>query len=159
MDKQLILQALFSHLERELEVLKEAASSAKEGATHEEAKPENQYDTRGLEQSYLAGAQAARVDSLSSAVAWLREYTPPALSDGDPIQLGAYVVVEDGGRERHYFLCAAGAGTKLELENKTLWVMTPGSPLGRKLAGKYVGDVIEHQVKGQTVALEIIAVA
>jgi len=35
-----------------------------EGATHEENKPENDKDTRALEQSYLARGQAQRVVEL-----------------------------------------------------------------------------------------------
>src|SRR5271163_799711 len=51
-------------LAADLEVRERAHKAALEGATHEEAKPENDKDTRALEQSYLARGQAARIQEL-----------------------------------------------------------------------------------------------
>lgn len=53
-------QDLIAALERTLELLERAHADAAEGATHEEAKPEDDKDTRALEQSYLARGQAQR---------------------------------------------------------------------------------------------------
>ncbi|HQP37789.1 MAG TPA: hypothetical protein PLI95_21545, partial [Polyangiaceae bacterium] len=66
--KSALKQELVSLLQRDLEVLQRAHRASQEGATHEEAKPENDKDTRALEQSYLARGQARRVDDLSSAL-------------------------------------------------------------------------------------------
>ena len=55
---------LLALLGAHLETLERAHRAACEGATHEEAKPENDKDTRALEQSYLARGQAARIDEL-----------------------------------------------------------------------------------------------
>ena len=56
--------SLVDHIKKQLtedfEILKAAALATYEDATHEESKPENEYDTRGLEASYLAGAQGKR---------------------------------------------------------------------------------------------------
>lgn len=157
-DKEAILTELRARLSRELEVLRSAAAAAKEGATHEEAKPENEYDTRGLEQSYLAGAQMARVDALSDTLEWLTTFEAPEFGDDASVQLGACVHVDDGDQERFYFVCAAGAGHKLSINGTTCWVVTPGSPIGRKLAGRRAGEVVEHVVKDRGVELEILSV-
>lgn len=158
MDKQRVLSGLRAQLAEQLEDLRAAAAAAREGATHEEAKPENEYDTRGLEQSYLAGAQTARVEALASALAWLEDYRPPVLSDDDPVQVGACVIVDDGEGERAYFICGSGGGTKVDVDGVRWWVLTPQSPLGRLLIKKRVGDVVEHIVRGEGVELEITRV-
>ena len=64
MDKRKIIEAIRRQLEKDLNVLKEAALIAYEAATNEESKPENEYDTRALEASYIAGAQAKRAGEL-----------------------------------------------------------------------------------------------
>ncbi len=53
-------------------ILKEAALATYEAATHEESKPENEYDTRGLEASYLAGAQAKRTAEIEELLIILK---------------------------------------------------------------------------------------
>lgn len=159
MDKARILSALTAHLRRELEDLQVAAAAARDGATHEDAKPENEYDTRALEQSYLAGAQAARVDNLAAAVALLEAFRLPELVEGDPCVVGTAVVVEDEeGEVRRYFLSEVGGGAKLEVEGVRWWVLTPISPLGKKLLGRRQGDVVEHVVRGAGVELEIVEI-
>ena len=60
MKKQELISAFITQLERDLVTMKEAARNTLQAATHEESKAENEYDTRGLEASYLAGAQSKR---------------------------------------------------------------------------------------------------
>jgi len=158
-DKQALVKALQAKLREEYEVVRAAAAAAREGATHEEAKPENEYDTRGLEQSYLAGAQTARAEAILAALAELELFRPKAFGERTPIGLGAWLRVDDGERARCYFLCAHGGGTKLTLEGETHVVLAPGSPLSRKLLGRRMGDVVEHVVRGEALELEIIEVA
>jgi hypothetical protein len=68
--------ALKEELERllaaDLEARERAYRLAREAATHEEAKPENDKDTRALEQSYLARGEAARVEELRASLAEVR---------------------------------------------------------------------------------------
>jgi hypothetical protein len=64
MTKRELIQNFIAYLEDELQTLTAAAKATYEAATHEESKPENQYDTRALEASYLAGAQAQRVSEI-----------------------------------------------------------------------------------------------
>lgn len=158
MDKAPILEALRAHLSRQLDELAAAAAAAREGATHEEAKPENEYDTRALEQSYLAGAQAARVENLAAAVASLEALVLPEVVDGAPCVVGAAVVVDDGEEERRYFLSQVGGGAKLDVDGQRWLVLTASSPLGQRLLGRQVGDLVVHTVRGQESELEVIAV-
>lgn len=64
MDKKKLVAAICTQLELDLETQKAAALATYEAATGEESKAENEYDTRGLEASYLAGAQAKRVGEI-----------------------------------------------------------------------------------------------
>src|SRR6476469_2835162 len=65
-EKQAIIDAIRAVLEQEIANLTAAAIATREGATHEDAKPENDKDTRAVEAGYLAGAQAKRVRDLEA---------------------------------------------------------------------------------------------
>jgi hypothetical protein len=67
-DKTQIVAAIRAELERELAVIAKAAEDAQRAATHEESKPENEYDTRGLERSYLARGQAQRAAEIQRSI-------------------------------------------------------------------------------------------
>lgn len=58
MDKQQLLVQISTRLQADLEVNMEAANEAREAAIHDESVPETQYDTIGLEASYLAHGQS-----------------------------------------------------------------------------------------------------
>ena len=68
MDKRTLLLQLIDKINTELEVIRKSAEIAHDDATHEESRAENKYDTRGLESSYLAGAQMERVRILTSSL-------------------------------------------------------------------------------------------
>lgn len=160
MDKSAIVAALRARLQEELQVIQASAAAAREGATHEEAKPENEYDTRGLEQSYLAGAQAARAEALVVAIEGLDSFRPRSFEQPDAqVQVGACVQVDDGESTRCYFLSPVGGGTKLHVDGRIWWVLSPSSPLGRLLLGKRAGDAVEHLVRGESVELELVEVS
>ncbi|MBX3161892.1 MAG: GreA/GreB family elongation factor [Deltaproteobacteria bacterium] len=155
-DKAALKAELVAHLARALDQARAAHASAVEGATHEEARPENDKDTRGLEQSYLARGQAQRVAELEAAVAdatalALRTFTPR-----DPVGMGAAVTVDEDGDERVYFVAPHGGGTVLA---GGVQVVTPSSPLGRALSGKRVDDEAEVDLRGKKRSLAIVALA
>ena len=70
-NKKELIQKLILSLEEELLALKTAAQATYQAATHEESKPENEYDTFALEASYLAGAQAKRAGQIDEIIAKL----------------------------------------------------------------------------------------
>lgn len=155
MNKEAIHAALHAELHVQLEQLRASALAAREGATHEEAKPENEYDTRALEQSYLAGAQTARVEHLAMAIASLEGMILPQLSENDRVAVGACVIVDDGEMERCYYIASVGGGSKLVVDGCCWTVLTPNSPLGKKLVGCMIGDSFEHVVRGKSAEFEV----
>jgi transcription elongation GreA/GreB family factor len=158
MKKAEIIERITDVLKAELEAVEASAAAAREGATHEEAKPENEYDTRGLEQSYLAGAQTARADALVSSIANLLAQ-PVVRFDADrPVAAGALVTLDDGEEEEIYFVGVEGGGVRVEHGGKTIRVITPGSPLGSVLLGKTVGDTVELRIRDKVRELELVSV-
>ncbi|NUP10543.1 MAG: transcription elongation factor GreAB [Polyangiaceae bacterium] len=116
-----------------------------EGATHEEAKPENDKDTRALEQSYLARGQARRVEDLKAELAQAQAMPTRDFKDGERISLGALVTVEEDDATRVFFLAPGRGGTVIAGD---IQIVTPASPLGRALLGKVAGDDCELRAPG-----------
>lgn len=148
-DKRAIVTALLTQLEAELANMMKAHNTAREAATHEEAKPENDKDTRALEASYLAAGQAERVRDLEMAVKTVSRLELLALDGGGPIQTSAVVVLEDEDEVKTtFFLAPYGGGTTLAVDGGSVQVITPKSPLGQALLGRAKNDGVELRVKG-----------
>jgi transcription elongation GreA/GreB family factor len=155
--KSALKQELVSILAADLAARERSHKLAREGATHDEAKPENDKDTRALEQSYLARGEARRVEELRVALAEVESMATAALGDGEPVRLGALVSTEEGGEIASMWLAPHGGGSRLV--NGTVQVITPGSPLGRALLGKRAADECEVVLAGRTRRLTIVTVS
>src|SRR5690349_15434754 len=90
---------LLAVLTAQLERARTAHASAVAGAIDDEARPENDKDTRGLEQSYLARGQARRVAELEAAVAGIAALELVDLGPGASVVTGAVVTVEEDGSD------------------------------------------------------------
>jgi transcription elongation GreA/GreB family factor len=159
MDKKALLENVISQLESELRNARAAASSAHEAATAEENRPENQFDTRALEASFLARGQAARVAELEHSIKVLRDFPLRAYGDEDPVQTGALVKVDCGGTEQLHFVLPSGAGLAIALGKQKISVVTTSSPLGTELLGKSTGDSFVFRRGGATKEYEVLAVS
>lgn len=143
---------LLAQLEAQLATARAAHAAATEGAISDEARPENDKDTRGLEQSYLARGHAQRVADLETAVGIIAAMSTEPMRK---VAVGALVVVEEDGRERALYVAAHGGG--LVLGDVT--VVTPTSPMGRALHGKSADDECELTAGGTQRTLTIVEVA
>lgn len=143
MNKPAVLDQVIAVLSHELAVLTRAASDAFAAATDPDNRAENKYDTRSLEASYVARGQAQRVAELQLALQSFQAMSGQALPAGSPVVLGALVSLELGGLASHYLLAPQAGGTEVIVGNDEISVITPASPLGRKLIGRQVGDIIE----------------
>lgn len=143
-EKQQLLVHLVARLRHEFETLEAAQKATVAGATHEEAKPENDKDTRALEQSYLARGQAARVLQLQADLAQLAQLRVRSFAPDARIALTALVELQDDeGRPKLYMLVPSGAGEELSSSLGPVKVVTPESPLGRALVGAKLDDDVE----------------
>jgi transcription elongation GreA/GreB family factor len=144
LDKKLLFAELTRRIADEFETLVAAQKATHEGATHEEARPENDKDTRALEQSYLARGQAKRVIDLQAELDQLRALSLRTYDAHTPIGLGALVTLEDEEEKLQLrLLSPAGAGEKLETDKGVVLVVTGRSPLGQSLLGGLTGDDVE----------------
>jgi transcription elongation GreA/GreB family factor len=143
---------LLEQLEQQLVTARAAHAAATEGAISDDARPENDKDTRGLEQSYLARGHAQRVADLETAVGVIA-----AMSIGpmQKVAVGALVTIEEDDRERSLLVAAHGGGLVV---GGDVTVVTPTSPMGRALHGKVADDECELVAGGAQRTLLIVEV-
>lgn len=153
MDKQALKTELIAQLEATLATARIAHASAIEGSTHEEARAENDKDTRGLEQSYLARGQAQRVAELEAAVGDVTALALRTFAPTSVVALSALVTIDED--DQQFFIAPAGGGGVLV---GGVQVVTPSSPLGRALLGKRIDDEIELQLPGKLRSFAITAI-
>lgn len=156
-DKAALLQKIQAELQSQFEVLKAAALATYEDATHEESKPENEYDTRGLEASYLAGAQGKRLGEIEEVFAMYKFLKLRELGPKDPIQLSALIEVKHNNKTLHIFLVPKGGGMTMAHEGLQIQVVATSSPLGESLLGLHVDDVAIVESGARTLEYDIIA--
>jgi transcription elongation GreA/GreB family factor len=156
--KQQILNEIVSQLQQDIEISKSSLSAAVSAATDAESKPENKYDTRALEASYLAGAQQSRLLELTASLEELKAFKLDSVVVSKAITLGSIVELDASGIRTFCFLASTGAGKSVEVEATKYQVVTPLSPLGRGLVSKSAGDWVNLLIAGKEVEYEIIDV-
>jgi transcription elongation GreA/GreB family factor len=135
-----------------------AALDAREAATHEDAKPENDKDTRSVEAAYLAGAQADRARALERVLAMLERLPKADLAPDAAIAAGALVELSTGGKVTACLLAPDGGGLRATVDGVPIHVVTTQSPLGEVLVGARCGEAVEVELRGKPVEHEIRAV-
>jgi transcription elongation GreA/GreB family factor len=158
-DKREILKLLRDRVSADLATMSAAQRVVVDGATHEENRPENDKDTRALEQSYLARGQAQRVVELQDALNLLKALELRAFSPESAIALGALVALDDGGDLVLYFISPAGGGVRVSVAGAEVRIITPQSPIARALLGKREGDDLELRTPQGTRECSIASVS
>jgi hypothetical protein len=158
-DKRALIAELRAEIARSVATLTRAAAEAREAATHEESRPENDKDTRAVEAAYLAGAQADRARELDRTAASFASLDLRAFGPVDAISSAALIEVEHEGAILCYFLAPQGGGMRASVGGVAVQVITPQSALGRELLGKRAGDAVEITVQGRVRAYEILRIA
>ncbi len=154
MDKAAVRDALVERLRAECDKARASADETRKGATHEESRAENDKDTRGLEASYLARGQAMRVEELEEAIIRVRVMELPDYGKR-AVGMGALIEALVDDDERTFFLAPAGGGEKLEVDGRSIHVLTPASPVGRGLIGKRTDDELELKIAGRLRVYEL----
>lgn len=158
MDKKALIETIRTQLENDKAVVVEAAKATYEAATHEESKPENEYDTRGLEASYLAGAQAKRIAEIEELLVICKHINLINFGPQDKINSSALVEVEHNGKNTLFFILPKGGGITIKHDGKNVQVITPNSPLGEALQGLKKDDIAVVETGDQVREYEIINV-
>jgi transcription elongation GreA/GreB family factor len=159
-NKSVLREHILAHLRATLTLQVNAAQLARDEATSEESRAENQYDTHSLEAGYLAEGQARQAAEIEESIKIIAALPLPAFPDGAPIALGALAEVDDArnGTVR-YFLCPRAGGLELVHEGRTVLVVTPQSPLGRQLLGHHAGETVQLPGRKPPAAGRIVRVA
>jgi hypothetical protein len=129
-EKAQIMAALRELLREQLAVISRSAQEAHDAATHEDAKPENEYDTRGLER----------------------------FGAGDAIRATALVELSSESGDQLCLVLPSAGGIKVQIGKHAITVLTPQSPLGQAIIGKTQGDMVEVTTLGAHHEYEITRV-
>jgi len=139
-DKTELVRELCAALAEKERLTAQQADAAHQAATHEESVPENDKDTRALESSYLAGAQAARARELKAIQNALSFVPLRDFGARGEIGLTAVVTLRFAGKSLLYFIMPHGGGFKLH--HGTVTVVTPEAALGQGLIGLTAGEAL-----------------
>lgn len=155
--KAQLKQQLLKLLQQELDAAFEAVNEAHANATHEQSKPENQYDTLALEAAYLAHGQSERIAELQDQVAMLNNFELRTFSENDPIAAGAliHLLNTDDETTRILWLLPVAGGEVLVDGNIQITTVTPDAPIARELIGRSEGDEIALNLPAGKQYLEI----
>jgi transcription elongation GreA/GreB family factor len=153
--KQSLRDELLTLMAADLAAVERAQHDTHAGATHEEAKAEDDKDTRALEQTYLARGQAQRVEELRAGIHEVRVMDLRPFTEEMPIGQGALVTVDEEGKEQRFFIAPHAGGTMLA--NGRVQVVTPKSPLGQTLLGAAIGDDCDLDLPGGTRSFSIMS--
>lgn len=151
--KKQLIQHLLQHLDERFNILQASALEAKDAATNEESKAENKYDTRGLEASYLAGAQAKRAKDLQDAIYIFSKIQDEELSDKETVEMYSVVNteleaenenedLESEVQQKNFFIVPSQGGVELKVDGTTYLTLTISSPLGEALHKKSNGEEV-----------------
>ncbi|WP_428033722.1 transcription elongation factor GreAB [Amphritea sp.] len=148
MDKKQLIAQIICKLQADLDINIAAAKEAHDAATHEESVAENQYDTLGLEASYLAHGQSKRVQALEVNLADYRAMPVREFTEDSAAGLGALITLEGVQEDsasivKHLFIGPAGGGIQINDGTYTVVVITPEAPIGQVLLGRYLGDLVK----------------
>lgn len=156
MNKEAIRHAILTQLEDQLQLAIKAANEARDLATHEQSQPETQYDTVGLEASYLAHGQSQRVLELEATIQTYRKLVFRDFSDQDEIALTALVRLQYPDVLKTFFIGPCAGGLEFEIEGGKVHLLTPQAPLAKQLLGMFHGD--EICLPGQAQFVEILSI-
>jgi transcription elongation GreA/GreB family factor len=156
MNKDKLIQLIISELEKELNQAINAANEAHAAAVDDQSVAETQYDTLAIEASYLAEGQSRRVQELHTAISDYHSLKVIDYNQNSAIALSALVQLSKDTQEQHWFFIGpAAGGFRCALSEQRITVITPQSPMGLALLGKYQDDDIDIKL-GNTQLIDFI---
>ncbi len=139
MNKAAIVSAIFEALREEFEVLQRSSRETRAAGNDTESKAEGKYDTRSIEENYLADGLARQAQGAVLAAAAYENLAVRDFGPDEEADLGALVRVEFADADEWFFLGPSGGGIAVQEGGQTITVITPESPVGRQLMGIKAG--------------------
>ncbi len=144
MDKDAILKLVIQQLNQQVDTMHAAAKTAHEASTGAESRAESKYDTRGLEASYLADAQAEQCQKLAESLQILSALKLTEQAADTPVQSGSLVETELDGEFSHYLLLPSGGGIQVTVDGYEITTLSPEAPLYQKLLDSHSGEILSN---------------
>lgn len=162
--KQALLKQLCDQLQQEIDATMAAVNEAHALASHEQSKPENQYDTLALEAAYLAHGQSERIAELQRQVLLLNHFEFLDFKPDTRIAVGALVCLEEVSlddessynKQQLLWVLPVAGGIILQHGEKEIRSITPEAPLAKALLGCYLDDEITLKLGDKKKQFEII---
>lgn len=156
MDKTQFFNRLIETLREECMHAVKASRDAAEYATNEESRAESQWDTQGLEASYLAAGQAGQAKQWADSVQELQSEREEILKPKHSVGLGALFSCDFGGGREWYFFAGVAGGHVVPTEHGDVTVITSRSPLAGRLSRLSAGEsfVLANGNAGKVLSVE-----
>ena len=158
LNKHIIVEKIIAALAASLEVCMRSVRDAHAGATDEQNKAENKYDTRGLEAGYLARGQSRQAAEVMQAMQRYEALVVRGFAAREAIDVGAVVELERGGERAVYFVGPLAGGAEIDCDGESVQVITPQSPLGQQIVGHKQGERLQIKIGGASDSYRIVAV-
>lgn len=152
--KETIIAAIINEVETELARQLHANAQSNAGAAHSMVQGASQRDTSGYEAAYLARGYAQHAHLLTKQLEELKAMDIEDFS-GQEIDVGALVEVDMNGDIDCYFLLNCGGGLEVSVEGKNITVITPESPLGKRLMGNFEAGFVSLPSGLEGIILEV----
>lgn len=140
LEKPLVVDALIVLLEEELALATNASRDAADYATNEESRAESQWDTQGLEASYLAAGQATHAKEIAEALHKLQGRRYELAQPCETVMRGALVQCQLGRAQEWFYFAPVAGGETVKVDGREVTVITRESPIAQVMVGKAVGD-------------------
>lgn len=140
MNKALLIQAIIDVLREDFASQQLSSKQIRSAGNDSESKAEGKYDTRSIEENYLADGLARQAWATAEAALAYDNFFAPTFDAETPLDVGALIELAFADGREWFFLGPAGGGIEVSCEGKSVTVVTPESPLGTELIGRRVGD-------------------
>jgi|GEM_PF-1122899 hypothetical protein len=156
MDKTQFFNHLIETLREECMHAVQASKDAADYATNEESRADSQWDTQGLEASYLAAGQASQARQWAESVQELQSEREDLLKPRETIGLGALFNCDFGGGPEWYFFAGVAGGQVVPAARGEVTVITASSPLAARLLRLRAGEsfTLANGNKGKVLSVE-----
>ena len=156
MNKTLFFNALIETLREEALHAVKASKDAAAYATDDEARAESQWDTQGLEASYLAAGQASQAQQWAEAVEELQSEREDLLKPNAAVSLGALFRCQMGAEQAVFFFAGVAGGQVITMDQMEVTVITSHSPLAARVRGLKAGQdfVLPNGSPGRILSVE-----
>jgi len=122
-----------------------AINEAADTATHEENVAKSKYDTKSIEAAYLVEGQLRRNAEIERDIAAFQAMKIRSFDDQSRVLLSALITLEcEEGTLLKLFMGPSAGGMYVG----DIQLITPPSPLGQAVLGKYCGDEVTLTIDG-----------